>query len=269
MKVDPKKLVVYIPDTRGVTISRFGFGNLKIGPNVFTYSRLPGSPERPALGTEAHYLITDREGFLRSDYSGPWLPKGTCPGSSPECEAICYAKRPVAEEGAVHEMWKLNSQTEDVPTSFPDGCTLVRLHVSGDFTSVAYIEGWIRLCEANPDVRVWGYTRSWRVPELLPGLERLRALPNVQLLASMDVSIPELPPDGWRRAWIDGDPRAGETLRVPAHDDGATFAAFQLLQTSDGVKSLICPEETKAVPNCESCGYCFKGQRNDVTFLKH
>ncbi|MCH8966458.1 MAG: hypothetical protein IID43_02175, partial [Planctomycetes bacterium] len=28
-------------------------------------------------------------------------------------------------------------------------------------------------------VRFFGYTRSWRVPELLPSLERLRALNNV------------------------------------------------------------------------------------------
>lgn len=244
MKPDAKKLIVYIPDTRGVTVSRFGHGNMKIGPNVFTYSRLPGSPERSAVGLETL----------------DW-PRGTCPGSSDECEAICYARRPVAEGGIVYRMWLLNSVNPDAPTEFPDGCELVRLHVSGDFDTVRYIESWIRLCEANPQVTVWGYTRSWRVPELLPALERLRALPNVQLFASMDVSIPELPPEGWRRAWIDGDARLGHRLKLSTGKmiDGVV----------DHGLSLVCPEETGHSPNCEDCGFCFRGQRRDVTFLRH
>lgn len=43
-------LTVYLPDTRGVVVSPFGRGNLKIGPGVYTYSRLPGSSLFVALG---------------------------------------------------------------------------------------------------------------------------------------------------------------------------------------------------------------------------
>lgn len=50
-----KPLTVYIPDTRGVVLSRYGLGNLKIGPGVHTYSRLPGSPDDLALGTNYEY----------------------------------------------------------------------------------------------------------------------------------------------------------------------------------------------------------------------
>lgn len=268
MKVDPKKLIVFIPDTRGVTLSRFGAGNLKIGPNVFTYSRYPGLPTEPALGFEGHYAM-DRESWLRSEYVTPGY-EGTCPGATDECRSVCYAARPVAENGPVDQMWWLNSRTEDVPTELPDGCTLLRLHISGDFTSERYIDGWTDLLSRNPHVTVWAYTRSWRVPALLPALERLRALPNVQLFASMDKSTEELPPATWRRAWIDGDPRAGTPLRILSHTEAAeAFARFELEQTEDGVKSLICPEETKAVKNCEECGFCFRGKRNDVTFLLH
>lgn len=252
MKVDAKKLVVYIPDTRGVTVSPFGFGNLKIGPNVYTYSRLPGLDKSNSLGSEP----------------GRPTPLGTCPGASPECMAICYAVRPVKERGVVYDMWVKNSLTEDVPESFPPGCTLVRLHVSGDFTSVTYINNWIRLCKANPHVRVWAYTRSWRIPYLRQALERLRELDNVQLFASMDSSIPELPPAGWRRAWIDGDERAGKPWGIQAHEDQQTIESRNP-RTFDGVPSFICPEETKHKPNCEECGYCFLGERNDVTFLRH
>lgn len=205
-------VTVYLPDTRGVTISRFGKGNNKVGSGVFTYSRLPHA---------------------------------TCPGRTTACEAMCYADRVVAESGAVAAVWARNSATEAVPEALPDGCRLLRLHVSGDFTSVAYIDGWTALLSRYPDVTVWAYTRSWRVPKLLPALERLRALPKVQLFASMDASTDELPPADWRRAWMQGDVRLV------------------------GARSLVCPEQTGAQPDCEACGYCFTDYARDVTFIEH
>lgn len=244
MKVDPKRLIVYLPDTRGVTVSRFGTGNLKVGLNVHTYSRLPGLPGHPAVGSPIGI------GF-----------HGTCPGATAECLAVCYAARPVAEQGAVHTMWTKNSLTDDVPAELPEGCSQLRLHISGDFTSERYIDGWTSVISRNPDVAVWAYTRSWRVPALLPALERLRALPNVQLFASMDISTNELPPTGWRRAWIEGDERinAGDPAWGSEHNS-ITF---------DGTPSYVCPEQTKRRPNCETCGYCQHGRRGDVTFLEH
>lgn len=232
-----KPLTVYFPDSRGVEISPYMKGNTKIGTGVYTYSRLAGQIE------------------------------GTCPGASEECEAICYAKRIT---GAVRDIYAVNSQRHQVPP-IPADCRLLRLHVSGDFDTLAYIESWIDRIADRPDVTMWVYTRSWRVPALLPALERLRALPNVQMFASMDVSVPEMPPDGWRRAWIDGDPRQGDVHTLaPAHSEEAVaLGAWSLQATQEGTKALICPEETKAVPNCENCGYCFKGQRNDVVFLRH
>jgi hypothetical protein len=232
-------LTVYLPDTRGVVLSPFGMGNLKIGVGVHTYSRVPG-----------------RGSFI-----------GTCPGSTPECEDICYAKRVTQEAGPVYWQWVKNSETEGVPTELPPNCRLLRLHIGGDFTTVEYIDGWTRLISLYPEVKAWAYTRSWRVPDLLPALERLRALPNVQLFASMDASTPELPPEGWRRAWIDGDPRAGIPLLMRAH--GAEAISQHNTVTFDGRRSYVCPEETHRKANCESCGYCFRGQRNDVTFLRH
>lgn len=254
-----KPLVVFLPDTRGVVVSPFGRGNLKIGPDVYTYSRLPGLPDAAALG---------------SDPAKHQVLRGTCPGASDECQAICYAARPVAEDGAVYDMWARNSRDVGCDGSLlpeiPADARLIRLHISGDFDTPGYILGWVERLKARPDVTCWAYTRSWRCESLLEFLEQLRALPNVQLFASMDVSTPELPPEGWRRAWIDGDPRAGAVHQIAAHDTAAeTFRAFELQQTGDGVKALICPEETKHVKNCQECGFCISGLRNDVVFLKH
>lgn len=264
------QLTVFIPDTRGVVLSRYGRGNLKIGPGVYTYSRLPGRPEKNALGS-----VGDQTGKLYTDQvDGRVIWPGTCPGSTEECERICYARRPVQEMGPVATMWLRNGDP-DVPP-IPAEASLLRIHVSGDFDSIQYIENWIQRIQEHvtsfgPDaIRVWAYTRSWRVPELLPALERLRALPQMQLFASMDKSTPELPPAGWRRAWIDGDERSGVVHKIMAHTEKAeTFRLFELQQTADHRKALICPEETKAVKNCEECGFCISGLRNDVVFLEH
>ncbi len=236
-------LVVHLPDTRGITISHYGKGNAKIGADVFTYSRLAGQYE----------LL------------------GTCPGSTPECEEICYAKR---IKGIVSEIYRQNSRTDDVPT-IPDECQLLRIHVSGDFNTPAYISNWVDRLTARPDVTAWAYTRSWRVPHLLANLEQLRDLPNMQLFASMDVSTVEMPPAGWRIAWIDGDPRAGRVRAVSAHENDSTligedgFIDFDLQYTQTGTKAVICPEETGTARDCIDCGFCMVGQRNDVIFLKH
>lgn len=243
-------LTLYTPDTRGVVVSRFGKGNLKIGQNVFTYSRLPGHWTKEALGT---------------NYVEQSSLHGTCPGASEECQKICYAARPVTENGPVYEMWAKNSITEDVPMELPPGCRLLRIHISGDFTTVGYINGWFALLAGRLDVQVWAYTRSWRVKSLRPALERLRSLPNVQVFASVDSSTPTSELEtlaGWRLAWIDGDYR-GERYQEGREDDGRNRL------TMFGTRSYLCPEETGHKADCESCRYCFDGRKGDVTFLKH
>ncbi len=217
-KVDirKKELECFLPDTRG-TWSRWGKGNLKIGPNVYTYSQLPG---RAALHG------------------------GTCPGSSPECLSICYAFR-IRETPLVWQIYQDNTKFgADLP-SLPPDAQIVRIHISGDFNTIDYIQAWEALIRQHPKVRFWAYTRSWRVSFLLPHLEQLRALPNIQLFASMDTSILELPPPEWRKAWLGNDIRRLD------------------------YKSLECPEETGKQPHCEACKYCFIGRRNDVTFSLH
>lgn len=246
--------MVYIPDTRGVRLSPFGQGNLKIGMGVYTYSKLPGLPENQALGINPEY------------HGGGW--RGTCPGASTECQSICYAARPVEEMGPVASMWLGNSMRGAEVPPIPADAKLLRLHVSGDFDSNGYINNWRERMIQRPDVRMWCYTRSWRVPALIDSLELLRALPNVQMFASMDKSITEVPPSGWRRAWIDGDLRAGEPFALRAHlDDGAY--EHHNATTFDGDNTYLCPEQTKRKKNCVECGYCIDGKQHDVTFLNH
>lgn len=231
-----QELEVMLPDTRGVTISRYGAGNLKLGPNVITYSRLPGKP----------------------------LPHGgTCPGATQECLSFCYAFA-ISKTVSVWDVYKRNSETSFLPT-LPEGTTLVRWHVSGDFDTEAYIGSWLAMVNAHPEVTFWGYTRAWRVAELLPAINALRARPNVQLFASMDKSDDLVPPADWRRSWLSNDPRAYDK------DFNRVFNRVKHDEDNKQYLNIACPEEMKTSDNCESCKYCFtqRAAAGDVTFIIH
>ena len=244
MKTNP--VTILLPDMRGVGFGRYGIGNFKLGFGVYTYSRLAGA-------------------------------QATCPGATPECEEICYAKR---IEGPVQDVYAQNSWDDGVPP-IPAECKLLRIHVSGDFTTVGYVKNWMKRLGERPDVLAWAYTRSWRVPRLVPILEELRAMPNIELFASMDPSKPDdAPPAGWRRAWIYRDtPHHGWPKESRLHfvrnrimDPGPRLPTDRNMIADDGVATApayVCPEETGHKQNCIECGYCFEGRRHDVVFLEH
>lgn len=218
------ELEVFLPDTRGVFISRWTKGNLKLGPSVYCYSRLPGRPE---------------DG-------------GTCPGAK-ECLEYCYSLRIRATTPLVWRVYKENTLNGPSLPSLPDEADLVRIHVTGDFDTIPYIESWIKLIKEHPDAAFWSYTRSWRVPELLPALERLRAYRNVQLFASMDRTSEDLPPPSWRRAYVAAP---GLILK-------------NLNPIVRGRRAYVCPEEINRKASCEECGYCWAGRKHAVVFLQH
>ncbi len=188
----PDELTVHMVEDRRMVISPYGRGNAKLGPGVYTYSRLP---------------VT------------------TCPGSTTWCRAACYAVRAALDNPPLGGLWSVNSQSDEVP-SLPADARLVRWHVSGDFDTEGYILNWIEVVEATPDVTYWGYTRSWAVPSLAAGLIYLRDLPNVQLFASVDSSTSRyvrrsLRLAHWRLADVIPDDVIGATMRhiTPRTDD--------------------------------------------------
>lgn len=207
-------LTVHLVDDRRAQVSPYSRGNSKLGPDVYTYSKLPGRQ------------------------------LGSCPGSSPECELFCYAKR-VINNPWIWELWKQNTQRDAEIPELPDDADLVRWHVSGDFDSVRYVINWIDVARHHPDVTFYGYTRSWRVPELLPSLKSLADQQNVVLFASVDRSIDDIENAlEFRIAWNEGDHRIPET-------------------------AIICPEERGVRNNCRECGFCFTAATTkDIVFLE-
>jgi len=117
----------------------------------------------------------------------------------------------------------------------------MRIHVSGDFYCRAYSEVWKTICETFPQTKFWAYTRSWLVRDLVRPLEQLRALPNVELIGSTDPTMP-LPPEGWRVAFIQTDPRANGTR---------------------------CNQQHGVADSCLDCGYCFRQDNGNVVFRVH
>ena len=181
----------------------------------------------------------------------------TCPGASRWCSAHCYnadartEKFPLGlwannwawavERPADLEVLIVKKINEAAPP------VAVRIHSSGDFFSPAYVALWLAICRRCPETHFWAYTRSWQNPSLAAGLAELRHLPNVELFASWDATMPQ-PPIGWRLSIVveGGMP------------DG----------TSD-VGALQCPEEDGRVSNCANCGYCFTRRPGDVVFALH
>ena len=201
-----------------------------------TYSRR-GNPK---VGT--HVSIVNREAGA------------TCPGASPWCEA-CYAMH------GNFKRFNLQARYAAADLVLPDNPRdLMRWHVSGDFDSIAYIEFCIDYMRAHTKTQFWAYTRSWNVAELLPALEIMRALPNMQLFASVDPTMPE-PPPGWRIAYL------------PEVDDRYTG-----MVCLEQVCSSKCPPDCNRqerqghvakMPDCERCQYCFAKPKGNVGFLLH
>lgn len=217
---DGSDTVTHLIEDRRAPISPWGLGNSKLGPGVYTYSKTAVE---------------------------------TCPGATEHCISVCFARRMGAHVDLLH---RENTKRGASLPPLPDDARLVRGHVGGDFDTATYILAWCRLATKRPEVQFWFYTRSWRVPQLLPFLEILRELPNVQVWASMDPDCEPAPP-GWRRAWMSTDPRgAGDLVGKACY------------RTEDGIIAPVCPEEAGTKENCVACGYCFRPFGGDLVFVE-
>ena len=173
----------------------------------------------------------------------------TCPGSSRWCRSKCYARRIEILRTNCRRAYMRNlalSQEPDklvdhVLEHLPEDAKAVRIHVGGDFYSKPYIQSWIQICSERPATQFWSYTRSWNLPHLLPALETLRDISNVELIASTDPDMP-LPPSNWRIAYIESDSRAS---------------------------GLVCPEQQNKIASCQKCRYCFHRKKGNVIFKIH
>ncbi len=137
----------------------------------------------------------------------------TCPGKTEFCSRLCYGLQGRLALQRIREIHQSNlevSRQKDfvermVCEILKTGATAFRLHVVGDFYSFKYVERWLEIADRLPNVKFFGSTRSWRIPELGDAVVRLRDLPNVYLRASIDFTHLDRPPSSWGVWSIEGE----------------------------------------------------------------
>lgn len=177
-------------------------------------------------------------------YSWSIPPRDTCPGKTEICARLCYVDGYTRRypntltsyernlEISKHPDFKeiLKSSLHRLPTG------LLRLHVSGDFYSVKYAQTWFEALDANPHIKPFGFTRSWRAPKILAVFRKHG--PPAWLFASTDPDTGPAP-EGFREAQMSLEP---------------------LYMIKKGVlprPKFICDEQMNPqTVTCASCGRC-------------
>lgn len=188
----------------------------------------------------------------------------TCPGQTTVCRSICYAcsgrfRMPAVKRRLQRNLKQsrrknfVDRMTEEIRRS---GVIVLRLHVSGDFFDVEYSSKWLAIMKRSPRVRFYGYTRSWRVPEIAEVLTKIAGLDCVRLWYSCDVEtgLPEYVPSGVRLAYLQTDtaPLPNEAQLVFRTRNLRNLAALPVVcgnETLEGKRSGV---------TCGSCARCFQ-----------
>lgn len=125
----------------------------------------------------------------------------------------------------------------------PEGF-VVRLHVLGDFYSVAYVRFWSGLVRTTPQLHVYGYTHREHGTAIGDAVAQFvaRHPGRVSILRS------------------DGEDPADPLPRAMSLGGDATVP--------HPLTRVICPEQTRKTESCLTCGLCMNG-RTSVSFLAH
>lgn len=118
---------------------------------------------------------------------------------------------------------------------------VIRLHVLGDFFSVAYVDQWERWLDQFPGLRVYGYT-AW------PHSTEIGA------------RVLDLAARRWDRFAVRGSNSGGPTRATITIDDPAAAGI------RDG--AIVCPAQTGKSECCATCALCWQTERN-IAFLRH
>jgi hypothetical protein len=140
---------------------------------------------------------------------------------------------------------------------------VVRLHVLGDFFSVAYVEQWAQWLDMFPSLRVWGYSH-WH-----PGTAIGDALLTLRETTGGSDSR-----EGARFCLRFSD----DSEHGPGEISDINPIAAQLAESG---QAFVCPEQTQSEErangpnaiNCGNCGLCWnvrkRAKKKHVIFLKH
>jgi hypothetical protein len=137
-----------------VTSLRFGKGNAKLGPHVYTFS-LPAGWTCP--GARDCLARVDRQTGTLTD--GPHT-VFRCFSASQEATFPSARRARWANFDALTTAKTTPAMTALLLASLPPAATMVRVHVSGDFFNQAYFDAWRAVAIARPAVVFYAYTKS-------------------------------------------------------------------------------------------------------------
>lgn len=216
----------------------------------------------------------------------------TCPGATALCKALCYVSEGAMNFSLARLMRARNTQAchNALRIGGPEllaalliaaidraNIAVLRFHDSGDFFSCAYIQAWILVAKQRPNLTLFGYTRSWRVPALKEELAAFAALKNVKLWlsADQDCFLPCLTEIKSNKVWrglafmqsvgteetavfLDSALPKGRFINFPAHSKTKAKQS----PITPGIRN--CPavtgqiKESRSNPACLQCRICFK-----------
>lgn len=232
-----------------------------------------------ARGTNRRLLAAGNEklGSSIRSFSLPHGSEASCPGLTPTCKKLCYVSRYTRRFNLDYKHNLVQAEKADFVTRLSREAALVRtvrVHVSGDFYSAAYVNKWIAVATRTPGTTFYAYTRSWRGRNLplLEALITLSKLPNfiLNISTDRDTGIPS-----WLYGAFGGHKRitymAVNDADLPSSVAGAGGSVivpkvnivFRVKRNTVRAKqggSTVCPVEnglTNPV-TCETCRLCFK-----------
>jgi hypothetical protein len=164
--------------------------------------------------------------------------RATCPRTC-KAWAFCYgnsmqgAERITAGPALEEALW---NELLALQFAHPGGF-MVRLHVLGDFYSLAYVRLWERALAAFPALHVFGFTA--RDPDA----------------CEIGAALWQLAGNHWDRFAVRFSGMRGELM------------ASQLIPDEDPM-AIPCPAQTEATDCCATCGLCWHSNRS-IAFAKH
>lgn len=170
--------------------------------------------------------------------------RATCAST---CQAwdVCYGNNmpfahrfDVTQDGGLALMMRLTVELDKLDKMHTDGYS-IRLHILGDFFSVAYVDFWREQLAVRPRLNVYGYTH--RLGEIRSAIDSV-----------------------WREY--------GARFNIFQSDgDGrAEIRPVAMIETTLGADSLpTCPEQTGKAKGCLDCGLCTLPNVKGVKFLIH
>lgn len=116
----------------------------------------------------------------------------------------------------------------------------VRLHVLGDFYSVAYVDLWRAMIERFPNLHVFGFSA------------------RIDLDDPIAIALAAVIVDHW--------PRFAIRLSNAPYRVGTTVSIEHPLQKP--VDAIVCPQQTGRTASCGTCALCWSTDRR-IAFLRH